>query len=469
MRALSANCRAEYDLSPDLPPTPIGLVIAEDATVTEPATATMTTPPGGGRLRRALAGRYGEVLRLRTFRLLWGHEVLSAGSEAVGRVAMPLLVYDITGSAALLGLIFVIQSIPRLVLSPVAGVLADRVDRRRMLIVTGLARAGVVALIPFAGSAWEIAGLAAVVAVGNALAQPCQLAAVPSVLSPGALVSGISLIQITNNLARVAGPALGATLIGFTGTGPAFLLQAAMFAGGGALAWRMVLPPRQVVVGSPGVGGLLRDVWRDAADGVRIVARTPVVRGITLAEFWWSAVSACFVVACVVYTQDTLDLGDRADRVYGYLMAFFSGGTIAGALIAGRLEARIGRPALLGLGYLGPLFLIPAVLTPPLPALYVCFAALGVLDALAVLALQSYLAESVDDTVRGRVYATWIAGITLGSIISYSAMGWLTDAAGAANAIALTGVVVGIGGPALLWVSGALAVVRAHSEVAPAE
>lgn len=430
--------------------------------MTEPDATTARAIPRR-RLRHTLEGRYGEALRLRTFRLLWRHEVLSSGSEAVGRVAMPLLVYAITGSAALLGVIFVIQSIPRLVLSPVAGVLADRVDRRQLLIWTGFARAAVVAVIPFARSAWEIAALAAVVAVGNALAQPCQLAAVPSVLPPASLVPGLSLIQITNNFARVAGPALGATLVGFTGTGPAFGLQAAMYALCGVTAWQMTLPPRPATAaGSPGVRGLLGDVWRDAIDGVRIVARTPVVRGITLAEFWWSAVTACFVVACVVYTQESLDLGDRAERVYGYLMATFSAGTIVGALVAGRLEARIGRPALLGVGYLGPLFLIPAVLTPPLPALYLCFAALGVLDALAVLALQSYLAEAVDDSLRGRVYATWIAGITLGSIISYSAMGWLTETAGAANAIALTGIVVGVGGPLLLWVSGALAVVRGH-------
>ena len=96
--------------------------------------------------------------------------------------------------------------------------------------------------------------------------------------------------------------------------------------------------------------------------------------------------------------------------------------------------------------------------------LYVCFGALGVLDALAVLALQSYLAEAVDDAVRGRVYATWIAGITLGSIISYPVMGWLTETVGAPNAIAITGVVVGVGGPLLLWASGALAVVRGRGE-----
>ena len=414
------------------------------------------------RIRQTLEGRYGEAMALPAFLRLWQHEVLSSGSEAVGRVAMPLLVYAITGSAALLGLIFVIQAIPRLVLAPVAGVLADRVDRRKVMIWTGFARAGVVALIPFADGAWQIAGLAAVVAVGNALAQPCQLAAVPAVLPADSLVAGLSLIQITNNLARVAGPALGAILVGFTGPGPAFGLQAVMYALCGATALQLALPPRPATIaGSPGVRGLLADVWRDAIDGVRIVARTPVVRGITLAEFWWSAVSACFVVACVVYTQESLDLGDGAERVYGYLMATFSGGTILGALVAGRLEMRIGRPALLAVGYLGPLFLIPALLLPPLPVLYVCF---GVLDALAVLALQSYLAEAVDDAVRGRVYATWIAGITLGSIISYPVMGWLTETVGAPNAIAITGVVVGVGGPLLLWASGALAVVRGRGE-----
>ncbi|HEX2280566.1 MAG TPA: MFS transporter, partial [Thermomicrobiales bacterium] len=130
----------------------------------------------------------GDVLAIPAFRRLWLAQVGSQLGEAIALVAMPLLVYGLTGSAELLSLIFVLQLLPRVVLAPMAGMVADCLDRRRIILGADLARAGLVALLPFTNSAWQIAVLAMLVAMGSALARPAELAAVPMVVSTGQLV-----------------------------------------------------------------------------------------------------------------------------------------------------------------------------------------------------------------------------------------------------------------------------------------
>jgi MFS family permease len=118
---------------------------------------------------------------------------------------------------------------------------------------------------------------------------------------------------------------------------------------------------------------------------------------------------------------------------------------------------------LLAIGYLGPLLLLPAGLVPPLPVVFLCWFALGLTDAWAVIAFQSYLVEAVDEAMRGRVYAIWSGGISLAILGSYALVGWLTDQFGAAATLAIVGGTVGLGGPFLLFVLGSIAQVRSGS------
>jgi NRE family putative nickel resistance protein-like MFS transporter len=420
-------------------------------------------PIDTSRLRAFARRRYGGALSNGSFRWLWLLSLFSAGSDAIATVAMPLLVYDLTDSAGLLGIMFMLQQIPRVVLSPVAGVIADRVDRRVILFWSAIIRAVFAAAIPFTDHVWQIAVLAMFSAATSTLARPCELAALPALLSGSEFIQGLSLIQVTNNVMRMVGPAAGAALISFTSPSRAFWLQALCVLASAGAAWRLTLPPHAASEELSGWRASVQRGWGDLGEGLRTVWRTPVVRGIIAAESLWSFVSAAMIVAGVVLTEDALDLGGRAEGIYGALTATFSGGAVCGALLAGRLERSVGRNAMLALGYLGPLLLVPVWATPPLPVLFVFWFAFGLADALAVVALQSYMAESVPDALRGRVYATWIACVTGVSLGSYSLAGWLTDRFGAPETFAIVGIVTGIGGPLLLWVSGALASIRSHT------
>jgi MFS family permease len=141
-----------------------------------------------------------------------------------------------------------------------------------------------------------------------------------------------------------------------------------------------------------------------------------------------------------------------------------SAGAVIGALLANRLERRIGRPRLLALGYVGPCFLAVATVAPPMPVIYVAWFALGLADAWAVIAFQAYLAEAVPDELRGRVYSTWGALIALAGAGGYYLMGLITPSLGAPATFGLVGLLVGLGNPLLLVVTGALRSIRQHGQ-----
>jgi MFS family permease len=400
------------------------------------------------------------VLGIRAFVWLWVSQVSTQLGESVALVAMPLLVYGMTGSAELLGAIFVVQLLPRVVLAPIAGLLADRLDRRRIMLVANLARAGLVALIPFTDSVSAIGVLAMLVAVGTALSDPAEMAAVPAVVPAGLLVPALSASQVATSVVRVAGPALAAGVIAMAGPGPAFSVQALCFAVAAACVWRLTLPP---VPREATATRLAAAVRREIADGLRVVRHNPVVRGITAVEILWQLVFAALVVAVLIYVEETLRLGEDAASAFSLLTAAFAAGTALGALVARPVERRIGRPRLMAIGYLAPLLFVPAGFTPPLPVLFTCLFVLGFTDAWAVIAMQTYLAEAVPDRLRGRVYATWLGAVTLASTVAFGIIGWLTPRLGAPLTLATVGALVGIGGPVLLWVTGCIAALRHES------
>ncbi len=404
---------------------------------------------------------FGALLSDANLRRLWFTQLFSSSGESLAQIAMPLLVYEITGSARMVGLIALVLILPRVILAPITGLLADRLDRRRLMIGADCLRLVLVSLVPLTTDIWQLGILAVAIAVGNATGRPAELAAVPSVAGPDRLVSALSLVQVSNGIIRIAIPAAGAGVIATFGPGPAFWIQSACFAGSLIALRRLYIPSDGSAEGVTSIQGILRSAKREMWQGLRTIRDIPIVRGVTASEAIFQLATSAMTIAGLIYTQETLDLGDNASAAFALMTTFLASGAVLGATVARRIEQQIGRPSMMALGYAGPFFLAIAFFEPGMPVIYAAWFTFGFLDALAVISFQAYLAEATPANERGRMYAAVGAMVALASALAYYGMGWITPWLGAPLTFALAGITVGIGAPGLLWVSGALRSVRA--------
>jgi hypothetical protein len=194
-------------------------------------------PVGGVRILRPL--------RERDFALLFVGSAVSLFGDGVFLVAIAWQAYELSNVPTALSLVGVAWTAPMVALLLLGGVLGDRFDRRRLLIVSDVIRALAVAAIGALAIAdllelWHLIALVAVYGAGEALFAPSFQAIVPDVVPQHLLVQANSLQQLTEPVAfRFVGPALGGALIAGLGTGSAFLIDAATFAVSVACVWRM--------------------------------------------------------------------------------------------------------------------------------------------------------------------------------------------------------------------------------------
>src|SRR4051794_15233264 len=159
-------------------------------------------------------------LRSPGFRRLWLAGFISETGDWVLLVALPVFVYQLTGSASATATTFVVALLPGLALSPVTGVLADRVDRRRLMLAGSLAQAA--ALTPLlavhdAGDPLIVNAVTATQSALAALSEPAKNALLPELVARDHAPAANGLVGLNSNLARLIGASLGGVLLGFAG------------------------------------------------------------------------------------------------------------------------------------------------------------------------------------------------------------------------------------------------------------
>ena len=282
----------------------------------------------------------GRALRHRNYRLFFVGQGLSLIGSWITRVATSWLVWRLTGSEALLGLVGFAGQIPTTLLAPFAGVLVNRWNRHRTLVVTQVAAMVQSAVLAaFALSGEITVGWIAVLAIGqgiiNAFDMPARQAfVVEMVTSRDDLPNAIALNSSLVNAARLIGPSIAGVLIAAVGEGWCFTVDAVSYLAvvGSLLAMRGIQPrpPR------PSAG-----VLADFRDGFRYVAGFPAIRAVLLLLALVSLTGLPHVVLMPVFAREVLGGGPHT---LGLLMAASGVGALAGALWLA------GRPNVLGLG-----------------------------------------------------------------------------------------------------------------------
>ena len=197
-------------------------------------------------------------LRHRDFRLLWAGMTVSLVGDGIFLVAMAWQAYELWNAPAALSILGIGMTIPTIVCLLPAGVVSDRLDRRRVMLCADIGRALVVAVVAglaLAGALtfWQLVVLVALYGIGTAFFTPAFEAIVPDIVPPADLPAANSLDQLVRPIAlRLAGPAVGGLLVAWLGTGAAFAIDSASFAASTAVLLLMRPPahPRSEQVGS---------------------------------------------------------------------------------------------------------------------------------------------------------------------------------------------------------------------------
>ncbi|MFT7834801.1 MFS transporter [Saccharothrix sp. BKS2] len=360
------------------------------------------------------------------FRRLWSAGIVSEIGDWVLLVALPVYVYQRTGSAAATATTFVVALLPSLVLSPVAGVLADRWDRRRLLVVVALAQA--VTLLPLLSGDLVVLNVVTAVQSGlAALGQPAVNALLPTLVPRERVVAANGLVSLGNNLARLVGASLGGLLLGHAGVSGvvlvdavSFLLAAALLTSllrgrGPAEAAGQVVPPHvrgDTPGGSPEVAGRAAGQvvppWRAWVDGLREL-RGPL-RPLLAVVVLTATGQGLFVVLFVVFVTERLGGGATEVGLLRGVQAV--GGLVAGLLVgvpARRFApARLMGASLLAYAVIAALAWNGPLLTTGFGFYLAVFVVVGAPSVLIGVGLMSVLQLSTADEVRGRVLATFL-------------------------------------------------------------
>ncbi|MDP8900510.1 MAG: MFS transporter [Actinomycetota bacterium] len=376
------------------------------------------------------------LLKNARFRRLWIGQGLSFVGDAVSMVALVLLVVEVSGNASAVGGVLVARLLPTLA-SPFVGVLADRLDRRAVLVASDLSRAVLVIGLIFARDLPVIYALVFLLGAAQTIFNPTVRAAFPGVVGGGDLTRANALISSTFSFSVMAGPALGGVLVASVGVELAFLLDALSFLASAALLSTIRLPALERDGGEEGYFEELR-----VGFGYLTSARVPlaIVAGAFLATLTANAT----IPAEAFLAKDTFGAGDVG---YGLLASLWGGGMILGSALAAVLGGRTNLVSLYFVSiFATALALVGVGLSPTFALALGAVAVAGAANGVDNVATDTVLQERVPDAFLGRVFAARFMTFSAGEALAYPLGGLLVDATGPRPTYLLAGAATAVAG-----------------------
>jgi len=349
-------------------------------------------------------------------------------------------VVQVTGSASAVGGALIARLLPTLA-SPLAGVLADRLDRRLVLVSSDLARAILVLGLIFAGDLATIYVLVFLMGLARTLFSPAIRAAFPSVVGAGDLTRANALIGGTFSVSEAVGPALGGLLVATVGVEAAFVVDSATYLVSAALLSLIRLPRPRREQDDAGFG-------EDLRAGFSYLARSRVPLAIVLGTFLTVLTINITIPAEVFLAKTTFDAGTTG---YGLLVGLYGGGMVLGSALMVALGDRL---RLLPIYFFGvfvmALALVGTGLAPTFGLALGALVVAGIANGTENVTTDTILQKRVPDAFLGRVFSVRFLGFSVGEILAYGVGGAIVDAAGAPFTYLLAGAATAAAGLIIL-------------------
>jgi MFS family permease len=378
------------------------------------------------------------ALAVPNYRRYLGGQAISLVGTWMQMTAQSWLVLTLTHSGTMLGVVVALQTLPVLVLGPYGGVIADRVDKRRLMVALQSAmglQALALGVLTVTGSVrvWQIGVLAALLGLNNAFENPARQSFMMELVGPEHLRNAVSLNSVMANVARAVGPAIAGILIATVGDGVCFLVNAGSFVAVlfslSSMDTSALRPATPMVRG----GGQLRE-------GLRYVRSTPAL----VVPLVMMGIAGCltyeFQVSLPVMADRGLHVGATG---FGFMTAAMGVGAVAGGLfVAGRGKTGL-RPLVIAAFGFGAAMTL-AALAPNLAFEMVALALAGAGSIAFMSTGNSTLQLTAAPEMRGRVMSLWFVAFQGSTPIGGPVVGATMSVLGARAGLGLGALTVGL-------------------------
>jgi MFS transporter, NRE family, putaive nickel resistance protein len=369
-----------------------------------------------------LLPRWLQVLNNSTFARLYLAQTINLIGDALTWLGLALLAFELAGdqSGTVLAVALTLRVTVFVLLSPIAGVLADRYDRKLLMTWTHLARMIVVCLFPFVTQVWQIYLIVLMLNIFYAFFAPTYTATIPLVTTDADRSQAISLASATSQLLNVVGPSLAGSMAAFVGTRQVFFVDGLTFL---LAAILIVTLPRKLTVSQN--SAVPKTIHQNIADirmgTVCLFADAPMRYALAM-QLITAIAGAEVLVNTVGHLQGSLHGGKLE---YGWVMAAFGLGATVAALSSGYLKQQVSPVFLISGGaVVMTLAVLPANFVN-LGGLLVLWAIAGAGQTLVNVMVQNLIADRVSTEIQGRVYGAHFAWSHLWWVFAYPVAGWL--------------------------------------------
>ena len=366
------------------------------------------------------------ALAIHNYRLYFIASLVTNTGSWMQRVAQDWLVVTDLGAGGIgLGITTALQFLPFLLVTPFAGVLADRYSKRMLLTITQSIMAVpslILGILVITGSVqlWHVYVIALVSGIGAAIDNPVRQAFVTELVGRDDLPNAVALNSTTFHGARLLGPALAGFLILWVGTGPVFLINFLTFAAVFISLWRMRTAELDPAPRAERGSGLMRE-------GLRYVRDRPDLQAILIAVFFVGTFGLNFQLTSALMATEVFhkDAGG-----YGLLGSVMAVGSLAGALLAARREA-VRMRLVIGAGITFGLIEIAVGFMPSYTLFAIALVPLGLAGLTFMTAANTMMQLSVSPHLRGRVMALYMTVFIGGTPFGAPVVGWIGETYGA--------------------------------------
>lgn len=369
----------------------------------------------------ALGRRTFSSLKFRNYRLYFVSQIISFSGTWMQSIALSWLVLELTGSGTALGTVLAMQFLPTLFLAPIGGVLADRFEKRRLIIGTQTA-AGLLALtlgvttLTGVVELWMVYALAAGFGIVTALDNPSRQTFVMEMVGPDDVSNAVTLNSVVVNGARVIGPAIAGFVIATAGVGECFVFNAASYVA--VVVAMLLIRSDQLHPSSRSVRAP-----RQVRDGFRYVWSEPTLRTTIIMLVLIGTLTFEFSITLPMLAEFTFGAGPTGLAIMTSMMG-------GGAVVGGLAVATAGPPTpqrLIGVAAAFGLAVAAVALMPTIGLVYAVLPLVGVTSVAMIASSNATLQLHSDPKMRGRVMALFSMALMGSTPVGGPIVGWLGD------------------------------------------